>query len=283
MIENELQNLYFTLTDEEYKNTWEKYHARKYPEIFLLNGLPFHFDVDAKSICVSFSGGADSAILTIMLCELIKNLRLDTKIHVITMIRFNETKPWLAKGAEELYQHIKELYPNIISDQHWGFIPTELEPIKLSDVNNNTRLVDSLPIHATFDAYITAKFEEYILKKYKIDWSYSGITMNPPLDLPKAPKFRDKEFVKGETARILQRVFVSPFALLNKNFTIAQYKNYNVEYLLSMTRSCEADYLDLGQEYLHNNQMPPVCGKCFFCKERQWAIDNQDVYLKENL
>jgi len=36
----------------------------------------------------------------------------------------------------------------------------------------------------------------------------------------------------------------------------------------------------LGEMWLYiEDEQPPACGYCFFCKERQWGIDNQDKYL----
>ena len=282
MIDNSLKDLYLKLSDKKFIVNWERLHSKKYPEIFLLNGLPFHFDTNSKKIAVTLSGGADSAILTIMLCELIKSLGLKTKIHVITTVRFWNSKPWLARDAEKLYDHLKELYPEIIEQQHWGFIPPELEIVKISDLNN-PKLSNEFPLHATLDTYISGDFEEYVSIKNDIEWCYSGVTMNPPLDLPDAPKFRDIEFTENEIGRIISNIFISPFALVQKNFTLAQYKNYNVEYLLPMTRSCEADYSILGEEYKNNKKTPPVCNTCFFCEERKWGFDNAYPFYKENL
>jgi hypothetical protein len=64
---------------------------------------------------------------------------------------------------------------------------------------------------------------------------------------------------------------------------MAQYHNYNQWDLLKLTRSCEADVAEYGEEYRYNRQYPPECGHCFFCKEKQWGLDNCKGFLLENL
>lgn len=248
----------------------------------MINGLPLHFDPEVERIGITFSGGADSTILTVMLCELIKQIKCKTKIHAITMVRFWNTKPWLAIDAEKLFLHLQEKYPDILEAQHWGFLPPKLEPVPIANLGD-PNLVHEYPKHAKVDSYVVNDFEEYTLKKNKISWSYSGVTMNPPLDTPDQPKFRNIEFAQNEIYRVVSAKYISPFALLQKNFTLAQYKNYDVEYLLPQTRSCEADVKTLGEKYMDSEETPPTCGFCFFCQERQWGLDNSTVYLKENI
>jgi|AntAceMinimDraft_5_1070358.scaffolds.fasta_scaffold02861_2 hypothetical protein len=36
----------------------------------------------------------------------------------------------------------------------------------------------------------------------------------------------------------------------------------------------------LGEMWIHiEDEQPPACKVCFFCKERQWVIDNSKKYL----
>ena len=277
-----LEDLYLKLADNDFIEKFEHVNKRKYPQIHMINGLPLNLDVEAKRICVTLSGGADSTILTIMLCELIKKLQCKTKIHAITMVRFWETKPWLARDAEKIFLHLQEKYPDILETQHWGFVPPHLEPVPIVNLGV-TWLVSEYPKHAKVDAYVVNEFEDYIMSRHNIEWSYSGVTMNPPLDTPDQPKFRNIEFTQNEIGRVVSAVHISPFALLQKNYTLAQYKNYDVEYLLPMTRSCEADIETVGIKYKTNEETPPTCGFCFFCQERQWGLDNASVYYKEQL
>jgi len=109
---------------------------------------------------------------------------------------------------------------------------------------------------------------------------YSGTTMNPPEEYDNAPQFRNREIVKNSIDQVISASFINPFALVTKDYTMAQYENYQVQDLLDMTRSCEADTKVLGEMWMHiEDEEPPACGYCFFCKERQWGVDNQDKYL----
>jgi hypothetical protein len=67
---------------------------------------------------------------------------------------------------------------------------------------------------------------------------------------------------------------------------MAQYKNFNIEDLLELTRSCEGSSTILdnkfGKDKWTSRGSDYVCGNCFFCSERQWGIDNSNIFLREN-
>ena len=72
-----------------------------------------------------------------------------------------------------------------------------------------------------------------------------------------------------------------PFRNLDKSEIIKLYKQNNIWDLFELTRSCEGDknsYPGIFKELDYNNyiygQDVPICGECFWCKERQWGIDN---------
>jgi hypothetical protein len=47
----------------------------------------------------------------------------------------------------------------------------------------------------------------------------------------------------------------------------------NVEDLLEITRSCEGEFTGIDYKTYVRGQFVPVCGECFWCKEREWAIE----------
>jgi len=51
------------------------------------SGLDVMFDPEWKRIGVNLSGGADSCLLTYLLCKIIKDNKLETKVDVITYQR----------------------------------------------------------------------------------------------------------------------------------------------------------------------------------------------------
>lgn len=255
---------------------------RKYPEIHHINGLPIHFDPNAKNILISLSGGADSSILAYMLCDYIEKNNYNISVHFMTLVRFWKEKPWLENSGKNVYAYLKKRFPSICKDQHWGFLPPQFEDVPLTNLNKPA-IFTKLPEKANCDVLVTIEFQEYLMNKLKIDFLYTGTTMNPPLNTEDQPTFRNEEYIKNKWEWALSGPCVNPFGLLRKNFTMAQYHNYNLWDLLELTRSCEADVFVFGEEYRHNGKTPPECGTCFFCKEKQWGLDNCEGFLLENL
>jgi hypothetical protein len=255
---------------DSYNIQWAPYHL--YPSIYHVNGLPIHFDKNAKKILIAFSGGADSTMLTYMLCKLIEREKFETKIHMFTMIRFWNDKPWLTPMATDVFNWLQSKFPNIIVEQHWGFIPPpfELIPMEKIGIENNK---------ANLDALVTQEYQNYLMQTYNYEWIYSGVTMNPPNLSKDQPVFRNEENVLNDIGSVIFSKALNPFGFLRKNFTMAQYQNYQLDELLALTRSCEANSFRLKNTSWNGNKYPPECGHCFFCKEKQWGKDNAAGFL----
>ena len=277
-----LEHLYKGYTTQ-HKNEYEfLFGKNSYPEIHYINGLPTHFNPNAKNILISLSGGADSSILTYMLCDYIEKNNYKTNVYCMTLVRFWKEKPWLEPMSTDVYNYLKNRFPNIIKEQIIGFLPPEFENVPLKALGK-PELFTRLPEQAHCDVLITVDFQDYVMHKYKIDLSYTGTTMNPPFETEDEPKFRNQEHLIDNWEWVLSGPAVNPFGLLRKNFTMAQYHNYDLWDMLKLTRSCEGDVHIFGEEYRHNGKYPPECGHCFFCQEKQWALDNCKGFLLENL
>jgi hypothetical protein len=66
-----------------------------------------------------------------------------------------------------------------------------------------------------------------------------------------------------------------PFRFVEKDWVIKQYYDNQIEELLNLTRSCEGEFEGMDYTTYKQGQEVPVCGECFWCKERTWAIDQQ--------
>ena len=64
-----------------------------------------------------------------------------------------------------------------------------------------------------------------------------------------------------------------PFVYTTKDWIIKQYYENNIEDLLDITRSCEGEFDGLDYTSYTPGQDIPICGECFWCKEREWAIE----------
>lgn len=268
-------------SDQLYIKNYENYHGKKYPDIHDVNGLPIHFDSSFKDIGISLSGGADSSLLFYILCDLAEKTNSKVKIHATTMVRFFDTKPWLEKPARDVYAWMKERFPNVVGEHDWGFIPPDLEVVKMKKLG--LRHLNSM--YATdlmfCDVLCTITYQQYLINRKKWSFIYSGTTMNPPENFENAPQFRTKEVLEQHGIdHVVNATVINPFALVQKDWVMAQYENFQLNDLLDLTRSCEADTKVLGEMWMHiEDEQPPACGMCFFCKERQWGIDNREKFL----
>ena len=98
--------------------------------------LTIAFDPAWKRIAINLSGGADSALLAVLLCKIISKHSLDTKVDVITFQRCWETRPWQGHVSLQIFNKIKEMYPNIIQNRYTTYIPPEIEHGAIGPVIN---------------------------------------------------------------------------------------------------------------------------------------------------
>jgi 7-cyano-7-deazaguanine synthase in queuosine biosynthesis len=55
---------------------------------------------------------------------------------------------------------------------------------------------------------------------------------------------------------------------------VRRYIENNLIDLFDITRSCEGEFKELNYKTYQPYQPVPVCGKCFWCLEREWGIKN---------
>lgn len=278
---NRLEHLKKLYDDNKWKKWYSSFHNKPVPPYTIVNGLPIHFDPNWKRIGISFSGGADSSLLLYILCDLITKNKSDCKIYPISLIRFYDEKPWLEHMAQDVYKWIDEKFPNILQKHEWGFIPPFLETVKISQLNDfnlNKKFNAEL---ASCDVAVVDSFIHYQVVKNSLEYVYTGNTTNPPIEHEKAPAFRQPEIMADNLNRVLSVIHISPFALINKAWVMAQYKNFNLkETLLPLTRSCEYSLSEYGLEsWKLGDVYPEPCGECFFCKERKWGWENSEEYM----
>ena len=184
--------------------------------------------------------------------------------------------------AKDVYNWIDAQYPNILQEQQWGFIPPFLETVKIAQLNVpelNKKFNADL---ASCDVAVVDSFINYQVQKFGLEYVYTGNTTNPPIDHDKAPAFRQPEVMADNLNRVLSVVHISPFALINKAWVMAQYSNFNLkESLLPLTRSCEHSLKEYGLDnWKQGDTYPQPCGECFFCKEREWGWNNAGEFYE---
>lgn len=258
-------------------------------------GLIIPFDPSWKNIAVNVSGGADSAMLSSTLAQIITENNYDCKIHFISLVRVWEFRPWAPFISLDVYNRIKSMFPKAIGNRFEGFIPTELEegvagPNLIGDKSGDRIIVNSL--------------NKYLIYKHNLDALYNATTLNPvdaeigvTGDLNKRPKDREMDTGKqgldrlvtkyGERTQSGKSLMLYPFRYVDKRFVVDGYFKNGWHDLFELTRSCEGDinthpelFVDY-KKYQHGETTLPLCGACFWCLERSWAInevESKNIY-----
>lgn len=236
-------------------------------------GISIPYNPLWKHIGINLSGGADSALLAYMLCTIIDENNLQTKLSAITFIRNWNTKPWQEYISEQVFDWLQSTYPNIINDRITTFIPPQLEDCQNPDLINGW----------SGDRIIVNEFNNYLTTTGTVDFIYNATTQNPPIE--QGMKFREpKKIYDIEDLYDEVRKTFTPFVAITKDKLFNIYNKYKLQKLLEITRSCEISYNTIRD----NIDMPvykkgmtvPTCNDiadinhvCWWCKERQWATN----------
>jgi 7-cyano-7-deazaguanine synthase in queuosine biosynthesis len=229
------------------------------------------FESAWKRIAVSVSGGADSALLAYLLCQKV----IDQEVHVINHIRCWKTKPWQEYDSKRIYNWLVDRFPDITFYRHVNFISPDLEY-----GNRGPIITDEYGKHVSGDNAEQRSFAEYICHKHNIDCYYNGVTRNPrnenfggmpERDLEKTQDNQHLEFMQH-----MGRFAAHPFRFISKDEIIDEYKKQNVVELFNITRSCEGTFDWLDYRNYKDGDLVPTCGECFWCRERDWAVDQSN-------
>jgi len=221
-----------------------------------------------KRIGISLSGGADSALLSYLICQ---NTNAD--IHFLNQIRMWRTRPWQIDIADRVVDWFRYRFDNNFF-VHRNFIPPELEE------PNTTYITDEYGKLKSGNRIILRAHAEFIAHQEKLDALYAAVNRNPSLDFAGALPERDEGVLPLHFIHDNVEV-CHPFVYTRKDWIIGQYYQNKIEDLLKITRSCEGDKNDYPEIFGNLDyttytpgQFVPECGKCFWCKERNWAIEN---------
>jgi hypothetical protein len=173
-----------------------------------------------------------------------------------------------------VFKWLKNRFPDIIQNRETNFIPPELEHGVVGNIVND-RSADQIMI---------ASFNDYLSFKNQYNACYNATTKNPSVDFDIEDRMTNRDNVSyniTSLAYIKDKSInwsLEPLRLVEKDWIIQQYKNFDILELLNITRSCEGDHRHsvlLGMDYLWytylNDKNIPECGNCFWCIERAWA------------
>jgi len=235
-----------------------------------VDGLDIPFESSWKNIAISVSGGADSALLAYLVCDFAKEHNIT--IHIINHVRMWKTRPWQQYDADRVYNWLFQQFYHTNFVRHTNFIAPELEY-----GNIGASLTDEYGKKVSGDNIQQRAYAEYICEKHNIDAYYNAVTHNPRgVDLG---GMKERDIVLTDTNRHLLimehmgRWALHPFRFTDKSWIVKQYKRLELMELFDITRSCEGEFVELDYKTYKPGQFVPLCGECFWCKEREWAIE----------
>lgn len=236
----------------------------------IIDSIDIPFDTSWKSIAISLSGGADSALLAYMICQ--KAKEHNVTIHIINHVRCWKTKPWQQHDADRVYNWLFQRFYHTTFKRHINFIAPDLE---YGNVGPN--LTDEYGKRVSGDNIQQRAYAEFICNKYTVDAYYNAVTRNPRLAMFNGMKERDIE--PTDENKHLERMthmgveVLHPFRFIEKSEVVKKYQELDIMDLFEITRSCEGVFKDINYTNYETGQYVPVCGECFWCKEREWAIE----------
>lgn len=247
---------------------------------FTVNGLEIPFDKTWKSIAISLSGGADSALLAYLLCDHIRRNEIEPfRVHVISHTRMWKTKPWQEHDSVAIFRWLLNEFTHITFERHTNFIAPDLEW-----GNKGPTITDEYGKLVSGDIAELRSFAEYVCFHNKVDAYYNAVTKNPEhLSHLGMPNRNIEPTEENQHLLLMDHMGFKachPFRFTTKDWVVRTYMDLGILELFSMTRSCEGDnttrpevFMDLDYRTYKPGTPVPVCGRCFWCRERNWAIE----------
>lgn len=255
-------------------NIKQLYDLTPYTDILHdINGVYIPLDSTWKNIGVSVSGGADSALLVYLLCDIIEKNNLDITVHVISHIRCWKTRPWQRHNSLDVYTWLIARFKNIRFIRHENFLPPDFEW-----GNTGPTIVDEYGKLNSGDIIEIRAFAEYVGHNENLNAYFNAVTHNPDIELQGAMSLRNIEPSPETLSKLITthmgKVSSHPFRFTDKSWIYAQYKQLDILNLYNITRSCEGEFEDITYKTYTPGQYVPVCSQCFWCAERTWAEEH---------
>jgi len=230
-----------------------------------------HFDPKWKNIGISVSGGADSALLAYLVCSQVE----DATVHILSHVRMWKTRPWQRYDSIRVFTWLVNRFPNIRFLRHENFIPPDLEygskGANIEDEYGQLRSGDQIAVRA---------HAEWIAATENLDVWYAAKSKNPS-DPTITKGMPDRNIIVEDPNELVKEhngvTVCHPFLYTEKDWIVKQYIDNDIMDLFNITRSCEGDFENLNYTNYIVGEPVPECGECFWCQERNWAKEKNNV------
>jgi hypothetical protein len=241
----------------------------------IINDL-IYIEPSWNRIAINVSGGADSALLSYLLIDHINTENIDIEVHIISNVRMWKTRPWQRYDSLNVYEWLQKHFPNVKMIRHEGFIAPDIEY-----GNIGPAIKDQYGQMKSGDQITARAYSEFICHTYNIQAVYAGITLNPQhAGIINGMPDREINTIEDRIQIVNGITVCHPLRYTSKDWVIKQYKDHDLLDLFELTRSCEGDndtfpevFKGLDYTNYKPGQAVPECGKCFWCQEREWAIE----------
>jgi hypothetical protein len=210
-----------------------------------------------KTVGIQVSGGLDSALLLYLTTKAIQKNNLDLKIQPISV--FIPSKVKNIASTEAIIEKIREL--------------TGADFI-------NDGLIFDMPVEetSTYDGKKDNYFVNMIRNLFiegKIDFEFNGNTKNPPESARVGWKNDQHRQKNRDAASSIYNTphSASPHYNMDKSDIINLYLKHKIfDDIAPLTCSC-----DENVSVVHEHQLNVPCGSCWWCEERRWGFESNDV------
>ena len=229
-----------------------------------------------QKICMSLSGGADSASLLYLICSNFP------EIEVFPFTSRDEDAPNDSLSAMIVCEYFIENYPQVhdlrifdvkTTDPDWiKKAKEEREKPSAKEIVNGVEQFKWRTVKGTSKA-LQNRQTRYIMNSEHNTTIVTGLTCNPPvqdmIDLECydiAEKNRNPK-QNPDIKMELDELTYKPYLHVDKKFVADVYRQHDLmNELFAHTTSCAWTLADGNKNY------PNPCKKCFWCKERFWAF-----------
>ena len=186
-------------------------------------GVAVPFSKEWTSISIMLSGGADSALVTYLLCNHIEKNNINCTIEIISAIRCWKTRPWQRYKSIEVYEYFRKRFHNIDIIRNKTYIAPALE-----HGSEGKLFQDEWDNLASGDSVQLTSYAEYICNEKNVQAVYNAVTKNPPQDVVPGgliKRYNPAENIKTQREEI---TVLQPFKHIDKKQVLDIYKKNKI-------------------------------------------------------